>query len=226
MKAAFWHERWSSQRIGFHLPVVNPNLKAWWPTLNVPQGSRVLVPLCGKTSDMVWLHEQGCEVVGVELSEVACRSFFEDNDLPYRTENEGDYTRWIGEGSAKGLTVVQGDFFQAPLALIGPVSALYDRASLIALPPEMRVHHCAQLARLLPPGAPGLMITIAYPRGEKQGPPFSVPTAEVQALTHGHFEVSTLADKDLLTGPNPENRWNLSSLHELVHLVTRVNTGG
>ncbi len=34
-------------------------------------GRRVLVPLCGKTPDLLWLAEQGNEIVGVELSEIA-----------------------------------------------------------------------------------------------------------------------------------------------------------
>lgn len=75
MDHEFWHARWSSNEIGFHLPQVNPHLLEFWPTLGLPAGSRVLVPLCGKTLDMAWLMAQGHRVLGVELSRTAVEAF-------------------------------------------------------------------------------------------------------------------------------------------------------
>lgn len=66
-------ERWREGRIGWHQPDGNASLRRHWRGT----GPRVLVPLCGKTPDLVWLAEWGNEVVGVELSEIAVQSFFD-----------------------------------------------------------------------------------------------------------------------------------------------------
>ena len=67
-----WLERWQIGRTGWHEPSGNRNLRAHWSW----SGKRVLVPMCGKTPDLLWLEELGNEVVGVELSEIAVVAFF------------------------------------------------------------------------------------------------------------------------------------------------------
>ena len=51
---------------------------------------------------------------------------------------------------------------------------MYDRASLIALPPEMRERYARHLAGILPPATQILLITLDYPQPEMPGPPFAV----------------------------------------------------
>ena len=58
MDADFWHARWQENRIGFHLPQTHYLLVRYWPVLQAGPGERVLVPLCGKSLDMLWLLEQ------------------------------------------------------------------------------------------------------------------------------------------------------------------------
>src|SRR5690606_282577 len=81
MDADFWLERWNEGRTHFHQDRVTPLLQKLWPTLALPAGSRVLVPLCGKSLDMVWLAEQDMRVLGVELSPLAVEQFFSENKL-------------------------------------------------------------------------------------------------------------------------------------------------
>jgi thiopurine S-methyltransferase len=45
----------------------------------------------------------------------------------------------------------------------------------------MRVRYAAHLRTLLDPNTPGLVITFEYPDGALDGPPFSVPEAELRA---------------------------------------------
>ena len=86
MDAAFWLQRWQEGQIGFHRSDVMPLLEKHWPSLQLPAGSRVLVPLCGKSLDMHWLAAQGHRVLGVELSPLAVTQFFEEAGLtPVRT---------------------------------------------------------------------------------------------------------------------------------------------
>ncbi|MGH8409717.1 MAG: thiopurine S-methyltransferase, partial [Pseudomonas sp.] len=49
MQPEFWHKKWASNQIGFHLPQVNRHLQRFWPQLGLEEGTRVLVPLCGKS---------------------------------------------------------------------------------------------------------------------------------------------------------------------------------
>jgi hypothetical protein len=57
-----WLGRWAEGRTGWHEPAGNEGLKTYWPDVGKP-GS-VLVPLCGKTPDLLWLAEIGHDVVG------------------------------------------------------------------------------------------------------------------------------------------------------------------
>ena len=63
MEHDFWHDRWESNRIGFHESAPNPLLTEHFPALSVPNSGRVFVPLCGKTLDIGWLLSQGQRVV-------------------------------------------------------------------------------------------------------------------------------------------------------------------
>ena len=55
MQHEFWHQRWQENRIGFHRGEVMPLLEKHWHALQLPSSGRVLVPLAGKSLDMVWL---------------------------------------------------------------------------------------------------------------------------------------------------------------------------
>ena len=73
MDADFWLQRWQEGQIGFHRSDVMPLLEKHWPSLQLPAGSRVLVPLCGKSLDMHWLAAQGHAVLSVDASGVGLR---------------------------------------------------------------------------------------------------------------------------------------------------------
>ncbi len=177
MHPDFWIERWQSGRIGFHQGAPNPLLVAHAAALGAGP-RRVLVPLCGKTEDMVWLAAQGHTVVGVELAIQAVEDFFRAHGLEPRVTPQGcawSYT--VGP-----FTLLAGDFFGVTRDDVGPVDALYDRAALIALPPSMRLRYAAQVRALLPDGPRGVVITLESPEGPMEGPPFSVSEAELRAL--------------------------------------------
>ena len=81
MDAEFWHQRWGANEIGFHQEQGTPLLKAHFSKLNLAVGSRVFIPLCGKTKDIAWLLAQGVHVIGAELSELAIEALFADLGL-------------------------------------------------------------------------------------------------------------------------------------------------
>jgi thiopurine S-methyltransferase len=71
METEYWLKRWREGRTGWHRPEVMPLLEQHWAALDVPRGSRVLVPLCGKSVDMLWLAQQGMRVLGIDVSPIA-----------------------------------------------------------------------------------------------------------------------------------------------------------
>jgi thiopurine S-methyltransferase len=216
MKKDFWLERWEREEIGFHQNEVNPHLCEFWPELNLARGSLVFVPLCGKSRDMLWLREQGHQVMGVELSAIAVQAFFEENGYTPRHVSRGKFDRC----EADGIRILCGDFFDLTGDDLVNVTAVYDRASLIALPPEMRASYVRHLASILPRATQILLITVEYPQTEMQGPPFSVSSGEVEALYREYAEVRLLAELDVLAQNPRFQQRGLSRLQENIFLLT------
>lgn len=194
MEPEFWHQRWQEGRIGFHQERTTPLLEQYWSTLALPQGSRVFVPLAGKSLDMPWLVSQGHRVLGVELSRIAIEQFFEEHSLR-PTMHESRYgTHFL----AGGIELVCGDAFGLDAGVLAGCTGVYDRAALIALPRDMRKPYVRALLARLPLGCRGLLVTLDYPQHEKSGPPFSVDADEVQALYGDHWQVECLERRDIL----------------------------
>lgn len=175
MQHDFWQARWSRNEIGFHLSEVNPYLVRHWPSLNLKAGARVLVPLCGKSLDMLWLARQGHPVLGVELAERAVLDFFAELGSEPRVEQKGAFLSY----SHGDIEILQGDFFDLQPGDVQACHALYDRAALIALPPNMRPSYARHLSAILPQRQDGLLITLEYPQEQMEGPPFAVLANEV-----------------------------------------------
>lgn len=217
MHEEFWQARWTRNEIGFHLREVNPYLQAHWANLQLPAGSEVLVPLCGKSLDMPWLAAQGCRVLGVELAAKAVGDFFAEQGLHATVSSDGGLQRH----EAEGIALLQGDFFALTPAQAAGCSGYYDRAALIALPPEMRRRYVAHLQTLLPSGCRGLLVTLDYPQEQMDGPPFAVSDAEVHALYGEGWQIELLGEYEVR-----DKNWRfvergLSRLHERVYRLTR-----
>ncbi|MGZ8248938.1 thiopurine S-methyltransferase, partial [Methylomagnum sp.] len=172
MDTEFWLEKWESREIGFHRDAVNQQLERHWPSLGIGAERAVLVPLCGKSLDLVYLRRLGHPMVGVELSPLAVREFFAEQGLQPESRDLGDGLRAF---EAEGVCLIQGDFFALRREDLPEIGAVYDRAALIAMPPETQPRYAAQLVALLPEEAPMLLITLEYDNDEMQGPPFSTP---------------------------------------------------
>lgn len=198
MDPAFWHERWRDGRIGFHQPEVTPQLERHWDALGLAAGSTVFVPLCGKSLDMPWLAARGHRVLGIELSEVAVRDFFHEQGLvPARHRS-----RYGEHCSAGPYEIIIGDVFALDHMALAECAGVFDRAALVALPPELRRRYVDAGWAALPPGCRGLLVTLEYPQAEKAGPPFAVDAQEVQAL-FGHAWAPTLLERSDILADEP-----------------------
>ncbi|KXI23532.1 thiopurine S-methyltransferase [Photobacterium sanguinicancri] len=211
MDAEFWHSRWAENRIGFHLDDANPLLLKYWAALDATRADSVLVPMCGKSIDLDWLAQKHSSVVGIELSQIAVRSFFAEHL----------YTPMVieqGNGQAiyefDEIKIHCGDFFTVP---VEPTDVVYDRAALIAMPETLRKQYAERLLSLTKPGGRILLITLDYPQEQLNGPPFSVDEAEVNALFEGCN--ITLLERDDKDESHPRRKQGISRFAEEAWLI-------
>ncbi|MGH8115359.1 MAG: thiopurine S-methyltransferase [Rhodanobacteraceae bacterium] len=223
MESEFWLKRWQEGRTGWHHDQPMPLLLQHWPALGVPPGTRVLVPLCGKSVDMLWFASLGMQVLGVEVSPIAVESFLAENYLHARTRVTQDGTHYeitnVPDGGSIGI--VNGDVFEVDPATVATCSAFYDRAATIALPATMRARLAQEMYAKLPSGSRGLLITLDYPQDQMQGPPFSVDDAEVHKLFDAHWDVERLDRRDILASQPSFSEQGVSALHTVVYRLQR-----
>ena len=216
METNYWLERWEQEETGFHQSDINPYLCQYWKELYLDQGDVVFVPLCGKSQDMLWLYTQGHNVLGVELSAIAVEDFFKENKLI------PDYNccKRFNRYETDRICILKGDFFNLNKKDLIKVSAVYDRASLIALPKDMRDSYVRHLLGILSPGTQILLITFEYPQLEMQGPPFSVSVNEVEDLFSEYSRICLLAQRDILDQYPRFYERGVSQLYENIFLLT------
>jgi thiopurine S-methyltransferase len=217
MHPDFWHERWQAKQIGFHQDEINPYLVRYWPELKIDAGGRVLVPLCGKSRDLIWLLDQGHSVLGIEVSPIAIEAFFAENNMTPTVNREAGCSRWTVED----LELVCGDFFDLEPHDIGEIAAVYDRAALIALPADMRPRYASHLAGLSGDATTALLVTLEYRQDEMNGPPFSVSDAEVQQLFGARYTIERLASHDVLEANQRFREQGVTRLDEKAFHLTR-----
>ncbi|PID44020.1 MAG: thiopurine S-methyltransferase [Proteobacteria bacterium] len=209
MDEQFWHDRWKYRDLGFHQKKPNPFLIRHFSRLGVKPGSRVFLPLCGKTVDFVWLLSRGFEVAGVELNETAVREFFAELDVEHDIGQSGSLTLY----RADGIDIFVGDIFKLTAEQLGTVDAIYDRAALVALPEAMRRRYTQYLIELCQ-GAPQLLISFDYDQSALAGPPFCVSGEEIHSHYDNHYAVRKIDTTEVRGGlkgvcPGQEVTWLL-----------------
>lgn len=209
MDASFWHNRWQTNQTGWHEHAVNPLLIAHFPSLHVPPGGRVFVPLCGKSLDLGWLLSRGYAVAGAELSELAVTQLFAELGMEVRISEVDKFTLFRGQK----IDIFVGDIFDLSREILGPVDAVYDRAALVALPEAMRVQYAAHL-KAITGLAPQLVIGYEYDQTVVEGPPFSVTPDELHRHYSEGYTLTLLARVEVTGGlkgkcPAIEHVWRL-----------------
>lgn len=219
MTPEFWQQKWQNNKIGFNQSKPNPLLINHLPALNLREGSSVLVPLCGKSIDMLWLASQRFEVKGIELIETAVQEFFQENEIRFTITQhpknseikiyEGLYPLngiHSTEGASSRITIWVADIFQLTAEDIGLVDAIYDRAALVALPDEeansdtdapLRVRYTQQLHKLAP-NAEQLLLSFGLSGvddseyAKYSGPPFLIPNAKIYDYYQQAYQITLL----------------------------------
>jgi thiopurine S-methyltransferase len=217
MKPGFWHERWEKGEIGFHQHDFNRHMQEFIDHLGVQAGSQILVPLCGKSLDMLWLADHGYRVTGIEISELAARDFFVENGLDHEIIDCSGVPVYRGQN----IDIWCADIFTVEKTDLPLIDAVYDRAALIALPPDMRLAYADHLTNLINPGIRSLLVTLDYPQQEMRGPPFSVTPAEVEQLFSAQYRINRLHSEDCLVNEPRFRKKGLTRLDEHVFILQK-----
>lgn len=194
-----WHLRWQQGRIGFHLDSVHADLIEYGDRFLAGGPHRVFVPLCGRSHDLKWLVDRGHEVVGVELVEPAVQALYEQHGIVAEVAREEPFTVY----RSPGLTVFVGDFFNLRPGHVGAVGRIWDRAALIAMPPGSRPGYVERLQALAGDGCVLLQNALEYDQSIMDGPPWSVPDAEVRDH-YGDLAFERLHERDTI---DTATRW-------------------
>jgi thiopurine S-methyltransferase len=217
MQKEFWLERWQQNQIGFHQEEVNKALQAFAGKLKIGPGDLVFVPLCGKSQDLEWLKQQGFRVMGVELSSIAAKDFFAEQGKEAIVTPRDQFQSYQGDD----IEILCGDYFDLNAEMFIEVRAVFDRAALIAMPPEMRPAYAENIAELVTPGTRILLVTMEYPDNQMQGPPFSVPEENVRELYSKEFSISVLQENDILAREPRFRDRGLTSMVEKIYLLQK-----
>jgi len=217
MEPKYWIEGWQLGHTGFDQADPHRYLPEHWPAVGVAADATVFVPLCGKTVDMVWLAEQGHQIIGVEVSDLAVDGFFEMVGLtpeietigPLAIHRAGPYELWCG------------DLFEVPATVFDRVDVVYDRASIVALPTKIRQRYADTLTTQLRPDAPWYMVAFTYDQAEMDGPPFSVPLDEIDRLFAEDFTIETIVDESAFERADTLKERGITHIQETLSILRR-----
>lgn len=195
MDRDFWLQRWDSNQIAFHDSRVNRLLERHVSALELADGARVFLPLCGKTLDIRWLLGKGYQVAGIELSELAVEQLVAELGVAPAVSDIGNIKHY----HATGLDIFVGDVFDLTDELLGPVDAVYDRAAFVALPAAMRDRYAAHIGAITS-FAPQLLVCFEYDQSLMEGSPFSISAEEIDRCYGPAYDHANLDQVDVAGG--------------------------
>ena len=183
-----WKKRWQQNQIGWHRLNFNQRMIDNLPNLNLNKGDSIFVPLCGKSLDMIYLANSGFKVIGVELSDTAVKDFFAENNLAYKIYKVDSFVVYKSDN----ITIYQGDIFNFKQEYLQNITAIYDRASLVALSPQLRERYGKLFDGIIISGVSYLLLVLSYEQEKIDGPPFSVDENEIKNIFN-NWEITQLA---------------------------------
>ncbi len=213
MEASFWIKSWELGGFytSFHRKDIHPYVLEYM-TPDEIENKNILVPLCGKAVDMLYLAQYANKVIGVELVEEAILQFFSENNLSYQKIDDETFI-------SGNIILLKKDFMLLTNQQIGTIDWIYDRASLVALPLEMRKEYLKAIDRLSDIGTKQLIITLEY-FPLINSAPFSIPAEEVNEY-YGEGHIVRHVESPNLPNHGMVRKWNLEYLIEHGFVTTK-----
>lgn len=215
MEHSFWHKCWENNALGFHQCDVHYFLKQYFFEACLSSDKHVFVPLCGKSFDMQYLA-QALSVTGSELSDIACRDFFEESGVKTLAKQQGGFTLY----SYENISLFQGDFFSFKKEYLAKVDWIYDRAALVALPPKMQKKYVEHLKTFFTDHTRLFLVTVEYPKEQLVGPPFSITSPNLETLFEG-YDINHVATHELDDKLFAQRRFEVEYLTEKLYIISK-----
>ena len=185
----FWLDIWQKNQTRFHQENFNRHLTKFITDLKLAKKTKTLVPLCGKTLDLLFLKSLDLDITGIEISHLAIKQFFLENNLKIERQHNNIYQY------DENLKIICTDFFSYQNNQ--KFSFVYDRASLIALSKEDRKKYVNVLKSILEKNAKILIIILEYTSTKDIAPPYSVSTNDFYELFSSDFTIKLLCEKKI-----------------------------
>ena len=190
MELKRWVQMWDSNKLGFHKAETHPDLKKH-EQLFLQEKSRVYLPLCGKSLDLVYLADKGHDVYGCEFVEKGVKDFFKELDLEYTVSSSNTAVN-VYKAISKQIALYQGDFFALSSNVIGKFDAIWDRGSLVAIDPCQRKDYAKVILDIMTPKCKYLLNTFVITGEHYQGPPFTVTEKDIYDMFGDFCDISFL----------------------------------
>lgn len=212
-----WIHMWDISELKFHQPTVYPDLVKYERYFKT--NCRVLLPLCGKSLDLLYLESKGYDVHGCELVEKAAKSFFEENSISYSKSKVEKANIFIYKGKDKKITIYQGDFLSLSASVVGKFDAVWDRAAFVAINILQRQTYAEVLYDVMNPNCKYLLNTFVLLGKDYTGPPHTVTKEDIQTIFGTFCNIEHIET----TLANPSNFFisNADSMYITNSLLTR-----
>lgn len=219
MSHDWWLDKWEQGMLGWHRDKVDAILQKYLKQLTGERESiSILVTLCGKTLDLPWLADQGHDVVGCELSELAGKQLFEENNIPYSVSTVKDFK--VFSATNKKLKFYAGDFYKLDASLIGPFDVIWDHNAFGAVSPDDRSRYIEILTSLLVPHRGKILLSnYEYDQSKRNVAPYSLNTLQIKEYFGSSYEVELLERMDY-NDSFFTKKFNLDWGYRPIHLLT------
>ena len=190
--AEFWRQRWRDGQTGWDQGKAHADLAMLESVArargHLTQGARILEPAAGRAHASAALARLGYDVTAFDVApEAMAAAAAEHGVLP-------------------GLTLMVADALVVRPSWLGAFAAVYDRAALCALPPELRPTYIATLHAHLREGGALLTIPFTEIRAEpdgttRAGPPFALAARDFATLLAPLFTLELVVEREV---PGPD----------------------
>ena len=219
----FWSQTfWSTGNLPWHIKNTNEFLVRHLDSLTKEgETPTVLVPLCGKTADLVYLRDKGFKVIGVEGNRQPIEYFKMESGLRLK---EGVLNGVIfHETEDHKLTIFQTDFlFMNIPSLEGTIDCVWDRAALNAISIHQRKDYITTVKKLLKATSfRYLLSAYEYDVDKGDGPPYSLPQEDVQQLLANFAGITKLEEKGIEINDGPMTKFvdEEVTVNEVIYVV-------
>lgn len=173
----------------------------YYPELVRGKRPRILLPLCSKSVDLLWLWRRGHEVVGIEDIGKSVIDFAKTSGLQLTADDDNNNIQMIKNyvTAENMLKALQTNFTSTN----NPFSdhsfdTIWDRSGFASIPPHYRMFYAEAMKQLLTwDNFRYLLLVYEYDEEAVEGPPYSVTEDQIRELFSDIANVSKIHEKGM-----------------------------